>query len=172
MTLTNSAASLKVLLKNALETEYYSHPIPSEMDENLSEVIGGYLSLDNETFESIVSGIEGDNARVLGLYAERMASLAVRQHSAAPIRNGLIALIIYSRTQDSRDVMLILSLLHDASIKVAGDANEIFHEISSLVCGEKLLNNFLARSDEDKSIKAMGYEESCNEDGFLYMRTW
>ncbi len=28
------------------------------------------------------------------------------------------------------------------------------------------------RSDEDKSIEAMGYQESSNEEGFLYIRNW
>ena len=170
--MTTLLASLLELLKLALSSQYYKQPISSEIDEKISSVIADLISLDTWQLESIMENVSGDNARVLGLYAERMASLAVRKNSIEPVKNGLVALLIYAQTEDPRDVLLVLSLLHDAAIKTAGTAGRVFDEVGSVIGGAELLNGFLNRSDEDKSIDAMGYKESNNEEGFLYVRTW
>ena len=171
-TVTNIINSLLALLKSALDSGYYKQSIPSDIDLKLRELISNIISLQRNDIESIIERVSGDNARVLGLFAERMASLAVRQNSIEPVKDGLLALLIYSRTEDPRDVLLVLSLLHDAAIKTAGAAQAVFSDVSSIIGGADLLNDFLSRSDEDKSIDAMGYEESKNEEGFLYVRTW
>lgn len=169
---TNISESLLKLLRLALSSQYYKQPIFSEMDGKLSEVIADLISLNHEQLESIIAQVSGDNARVLGVYAERMASFAVRENSVKPIKNGLVALLIYARTEDPRDVLLILSLLHDAAIKTAGTAQVVFDDVDSVIGGSELLKGFLNRSNEDKSIDAMGYGESNSEQGFLYVRTW
>lgn len=171
-TVTKVLTALLEFLRLALSSQYYKQPIPSEIDEKISLVVADLMSLDNEQLESIIANVSGDNARVLGLYAERMASLAVRNNGVEPLKKGLFALLIYARTEDPKEVLLVLSLLHDAAIKIAGTAQNIFDEVGSMIGAADLLNGFLNRSDEDKSIDAMGYEESQNEDGFLYVRTW
>jgi hypothetical protein len=171
-TSTNILMPLLELLKFALSSQYFKQPISSELDEKISSYIAELISLERGQLEAFLEKIADDNARVLGLYAERMATLAVRSNSVEPIINGLVALLIYARTEDPRDVLLVLSLLHDAAIKTAGSARKIFDEVGSVIGGVELLNGFLNRSDEDKSIGAMGYEESKSEEGFLYVRTW
>ncbi len=171
-TATKILSPLLELLKIALNSQYYMQPISSEMDEKLSLYIVKLMSLDRDDLCSIIGNLSRDDARVLGLYAERMATLAVRSNSVEPIKNALVALLIYAKTQDSRDVLLVLSLLYDAAVKTAGTANNVFNEVASFMGDVELLNGFLCRSDEDKSIEAMGYKESKNEDGFLYVRTW
>ncbi|MDC0435396.1 hypothetical protein OAM69_07155, partial [bacterium] len=110
-------ATLLALLKSALESAYYQQPIPSEIDDGLSRVLSSLLARDQSDLKLVSDGIAADGAQVLGLYAERMASLAVRENSVNRIKQGLMALIIYARTEDPRDVLLVLCLLHDASIK-------------------------------------------------------
>lgn len=172
ITITNILASLLQLLKLALNSEYYKQPLPSEIDEKISKIITDLITLGQGQLVSILDEVSIDNTRVLGLYAERMASLAVRENSVEPIKNGLVALLIYARTEDPRDVLLVLSLLHDAAIKTAGKSRKVFEAVGSMFGGSELVRGFLNRSDEDKSIDAMGYEESKNNDGFLYVRTW
>jgi hypothetical protein len=163
---------LRELSKLALDSEYYKQPIDSDIDRKFREIFSNMVSLKHADLGQVVKKVTGDNARVLGLFAERMASLAVRQNSIGPVRDGLFALIIYSRSEDPRDVLLVLSLLHDAAIKTTGAAERVFSDVSSVVGGSDLLKDFLSRSEEDKSIDAMGYEESKDEEGFLYIRTW
>ncbi len=163
---------LNALLKGALESEYYQQPIPSEVDEGINNILASLSTSDLAGRELIADGVAGDEARVLGLFAERMASLAVRENSIEPVKQGLLALLLYARTEDPRDVLLVLSLLHDAVIKTSGTPKSIFAEASSIIGDAGYLNDFLNRSNEDKSIDAMGYKESKNEEGFLYVRTW
>lgn len=168
----NIINSLLTLLRLALESAYYQLPISCELDNEISDILVNLSMYDQKEMELIADSISGDDARVLGLFAERMASLAVRQKSIEPIKCGLFALLIYARTEDPRDVLLVLSLLHDAVEKVGDIPNTIFNEAGALFRGSPLLSDFLNRSEEDKSIDAMGYKESNNEDGFLYVRTW
>ena len=93
---------------------------------------------------------------------------------ARRIVEGLVhlALLIYEKAHDSRDALLVLSLLNDAAVKVGNLPKAIFNEIDALFGESSFLSDFLGRSAEDKSIDSMGYEESKNEEGFLYVRTW
>lgn len=168
----NILSSLLALLKLALESAYYKEAIPSEIDKEVGKIMADLSVCTQSELRLISESFKGDEARVFGLFAERMASLAVRENKIEPVKLGLLALLIYARTEDPRDVLLVLSLLHDAVLKTSGNPTKVFAEASSLVGGAEFLNDFLNRSDEDKSIDAMGYEYSKNEEGFLYVRTW
>jgi hypothetical protein len=165
-------AALSALLERAADSAYFKQAIPSAIDEEIGDVLVRLSSCDEDELASVAGGIAGAHARVLSLFAERMASLAVRKNSPDPIRRGLAALMIVARTADVREVLLVLSLLHDAAMKVTGSAKELFADVGALFGGAEFLNGFLKRSDEDKRIQVMGYEESETEDGFLYVRTW
>lgn len=164
--------SLLALLKLTLKSDYFRQSIPCELDNGISDILAALSTHNQKDIELVASSISGDNGRVLGLFAERMASLAVRKNSIEPVKRGLFALLIYARTEDPRDVLLVLSLLHDAIIKVGSEPKTIFNETAALFGGSSFLSDFLNRSDDDKSIDAMGYKESKNEEGFLYVRTW
>ena len=168
----NVLAALLVLLKSAIGSAYYKQPIPSEIDKGINKILEEFAAFDQVDMKQIADGVSGDDARVLGFFAERMASLAVRENSIAHLKQGVVALLIYAQTEDPRDVVLVLSLLHDAGIKISGNPKQVFNEVSSVIGDAQLLSGFLARSDEDKSINAMGYEESESSEGFLYTRNW
>ena len=165
-------ASLLASLTRAFNDAYYKHPIPSEIDRRLSGVISDLASLGVSEREAIVNELEFEHGRILGLFAERMASLAVREKAVTLLKNRLIALVIHSRTDDLREILLILSLLHDAAIRIEDSAQRTFEEVASLFSDTGFLSGFLNRSEEDKSIAAMGYKASADEGGFLYVRTW
>ncbi len=172
MNIQNILNSLIALLKLALDSAYYQQSIPGKFDEEISDIIADLSGRDNKEVEIIANSISGDHGRVLGLFSERMASLAIRQNSIDPVKRGLFALLIYARTEDPRDVLLVLSLLHDAILKVGQNPKVVFNEANTYLNASSLLNDFLKRSEEDKSIDAMGYKESSNDEGFLYARTW
>jgi hypothetical protein len=165
-------AALGAVLEGALGTAYSRQPIPSGIDDALGEALARLSACDDVERAFLADGIAGDHARVLKLFAERMASLAVRRGDPAPLRSGLAALLIAARSEDVREILLVLSLLHDAAVKVSGSAEEIFGQAGAVFGQAELLDGFLKRSDAAKRIEAMGYEESETEDGFLYVRTW
>lgn len=168
----NIISTMLSLLKQALDTAYYKQPIPSLIDDKINGIIASFVGYDNDQLMLIIKEVSGDNARIFGLFAERMASLAVRENDITRVRQGLLGLLIYSQTVDHRDVLLVLSLLYDATIKTSNDPKDIFEEVGSIFGKADFLKNFLSRSEADKSIDAMGYEESKNGEGFIYKRTW
>ncbi|WP_193368408.1 hypothetical protein [Pelagibius marinus] len=165
-------AALSALLERAAGSAYSRQSIPSDLDTAIGEALARLPSCDDADRALVAEGIAGDHARGLKLFAERMASLAVRKHDPGPLKTGLAALLIAARSEDDREVLLVLSLLHDAAIKVAGSAEALFVEAGSLFGQAELLDGFLRRADKDKRIQVMGYEESETEDGFLYVRSW
>ncbi len=155
-----------------MSSAYHQQAIPSAIDEEIGDVLVRLSSCDEDELASVADGIAGERGRVLSLFAERMASLAVRKNSPDPIGKGLAALLIVARSEDVREILLVLSLLHDAAMKVRGSAKALFAEAASKFGQAELLDSFLLRSDAAKRIEAMGYKESDTGDGFLYVRTW
>lgn len=172
MTVRSIFNSLSSLLKLALNTEYYKQSLSCETDQELRELLSQMIVLERADLDSVMERVSGNEGRVLGVFAERMASLSVRLDNIEYVKDGLFALLLYSRLEDRRDVLAILSLLHDAAIKINGNASDVFNEMRSMFGRTDFLCDFLKRSSEDKSIDAMGYEESKTTEGFLYIRTW
>ncbi len=160
------------IVKKSRELAYYKQSIPSEIDNEIIKLLMELIQHDQESLMKIVNEIIMQNTQILGLFAERMASLAVRESNSTHITLGLIALIIYLHTADTRDAILVLSLLYDAAIRIKVDPCEIFKKVELIVGDSDFLNDFLNRNEESKSIEVMGYIESTNEDGFVYKRTW
>lgn len=158
-------------LRTALKSEYFKDSIPSENDENISSDLN--LLLKKQNIESLVHvSLSVNDYRVLGLFAERMASLALIQNEPLRIKLGLLALLIYSISQDPRDVVLVLSLLYDAILRLELVPEAIFDEVEKVFGKTNLFKNFLSRPVEDRSIDAMGYDLLSENNGFLYKRNW
>lgn len=113
-------------------------------------------------------------SRVLLAFAERMASLGVRLSSRDYLVSGLLALAAEGWNREPREDLSILSLLHDAAIRIGVDPREAFQEVLPYATKSvaNSLQRFLQRKEEDKSIEAMGYRAAEDSDGFRYKRTW
>jgi hypothetical protein len=120
--------------------------------------------------------ITSAHAIVLRGYAERMASLAVREGSSERAALGLtaLALAMEVETLDVRDSLLILPLLYDAVVRVGATPEKIFEEVAELDLGRgsDLVRSFFRRAPENRSITSMGYRVGSDRDGFRYERTW
>ena len=160
------------LLKKILNSEYYAQTIPCASDDDLYKMIISFDNFPREKVFEIANSLESDTAQVLGLFAERMATLAVRKLNYDYVKRGLLALIMYSEKQDPRDVIVILSLLFDSAKKLGRNPKVLFNEFDLQFGGLNFLKSFLHRQPEDQKIEAMGYEESKDEFGFYYRRTW
>ncbi|MFJ8689860.1 hypothetical protein [Micromonospora wenchangensis] len=111
---------------------------------------------------------------VLTVFAERAASIAVRHQDVHEIRAGLLAVVISQEiADDPRESIAALSLLYRAAEMIGGDPNSEFVAASNAVGGEVGgLLDFLRRSQEDRSIEAMGYEEGDDQGGFCFVSNW
>jgi len=107
---------------------------------------------------------------IFSVFAERMASLAVREKNIEQVKKSLFALVISSYKEDYREVLMILSLIYNAIVKIGVIPLEIFNEIASIIEMPEYIKKFPNRDEKDRIIEVMGYEESEDKDGFLYKR--
>jgi hypothetical protein len=166
--------ALAGVLRKLSEEKYYTHKIPSGSDEALSKMIDSLSELNRQELNELAESLDEDIARILGVYAERMSAIVVRQKSIEALRRGLLALIIYEVSQDPREVILILSLVVDSAKRINRDPKTLINEIClSRGWGAfEFLDKFLAREPKDQGIDVMGYEAAYDEGGFYYHRTW
>ena len=167
----NFIGALNRITTCAIEQKYHSHAIPSDIDNEISEAIKNFIKEGNVFDEG--KELESDAYKLLALYAERMASLAVRESNIDRVETGIVAISIiqHSEESDIRDSLLIVSILHDAVTKLGLDPANYFGKWGRFFKDDSLLSDFLKRDKEDKSIQVMGYEES-DDGGFLYKRNW
>lgn len=118
--------------------------------------------------------ISEDQRFTLLAFAERMATSAVRHKDPNLIHLGLLALGLDGWKSDWRDNATILCLHYDAALRLSIDPEQVFRNAGCLLSDKvnRSFSEFLARTDEDKALDAMGYATGRDEGGFRYKRDW
>jgi len=162
------------LLDSESNMGYPDRELPCPLDASISRLVDSFIAAAKEERERMASQITDEHSFTLLVFGERMASLAVRQRSPASLKRALAALALEEGRWDPREDMLVLSLIYNAAVKLGLDAASLFEEAAGLALPRMAtyFRAFPARSDEEKSIEAMGYRESSTPDGFVYERTW
>ncbi|MFE5330830.1 hypothetical protein ACFRCG_31025 [Embleya sp. NPDC056575] len=107
----------------------------------------------------------------LDTYAARMASIAVRERDSDILRRGLVAAVIAMKsTDDERETLPTLSLLYRAW-EILSDRDLPFRAPRDLRVQEDddPLVAFARRSPDDRGIRAMGYHEGSDSEGFRFL---
>lgn len=152
---------------------YLKWSIPHERDGEIARIVDRFA-------RDIEQGcprapLNGDQGQALAVFAERMASLAVRDRDPEYIRRGLLALgLAASVSYDVREEILVMSLLWRSAVLLGIDAAHLFTSIGAVLNGRggQQLASFAQRSPEHQSIEAMGYVVGSDDAGFRYRRTW
>src|SRR4051794_22150863 len=97
--------------------QYAAESLPSSTDDHLRVFVASEGAADDRTL------LTPEAEWVLILFASRMASLAVREHSEAHVRAGLTALALIQGQVDLRDAIIYLSTLYDAANRIGSDAD-------------------------------------------------
>lgn len=161
-------------LNMAQNVGYGQLPIPDSKDDLIQQLIQKWTKLNEKERIRAGESLKENQRFTLLAYSERMASLAVRRQSMDYIYLGLIALGIDGWRKDWRDNAVLLALHYDATKRLGGDFRRTFQRAEKLLPQKvaKAFRAFLRRSEEDKSLGAMGYEIGEDEYGFNYKRTW
>jgi hypothetical protein len=161
-------------LKSDNNHGYGTLPIPSPRDAQISALLHDWLKLDEPSRNAALSGISEEHRFTLLGYSERMASLAVRDRNQEHIVLGLLALGLDGWRDDWRNNAALICLHHDAAPRIGLLPASVFEEAAKLLPQKPAdaIRSFLRRSDEDKSLAAMGYLAGADGDGFRYKRTW
>lgn len=149
-------------------------PIPVQRDDQISSLIEEWKCLDALERTEASCSVTEDQAATLLAYSERMATLAVRVRSRDVILLGLLALGIDGWRSDWRENTLVLCLHFDASKRIGTAPESTFRDAARFLSPRvaQALQEFLKRSEEDRSLEAMGYKVGMDRDGFRYQRTW
>ena len=108
-------------------------------------------------------------------YAERMATLAVREGSGHRALLGLLAVALTWRACiDVRPAIPVLGLLYDAAKRASGEPERVFMEAAAICPADvaPVLRDFLTRTDLEQIADEMGFSDGQDRDGFRYRRTW
>lgn len=169
--MTNSDIQQVPILDPSLNAGYLDNPLPTGRDADIIQLLKTTVS--DRSLEELAGDLSHRNVPVLVVFAERMASLAVRAHQVAALRAGLMAVSLCFSIGAGREAQMVLPLLWRSAELLGVDPMAEFSKARRPgEAGGEILRQFSRRQPEDRAIKAMGYVEASDEDGFRYRRTW
>jgi hypothetical protein len=163
------------ILETRANHGYGPKPIPVERDFQINEFLDAIMAATPPERARLTTSLDASHAPVLRAFAERMASFAVRQGSAEPLRRGLLALALGGAADDEREMIMVLPLIYRSAELIDADPDSLFAEASNTVgrnTASEAIQDFPARTFEDRSLAAFGFIEGHDVDGFRYLRTW
>jgi hypothetical protein len=158
-------------LKREHSRDYGLDLVPDPRDENIAQLIKTWMGLSGESRKEAQSQLSRQQSSVLQTFAERMASLAVRDRNPELLLLGVLALGIEGGNSDWRENYLLVPLYYDAAQRIGANPTPIFENVAHLVGGT--FAGYLRMFIQDpKPIGVMGYQIGPSSDGFRYERTW
>ena len=157
----------------ARDTGYLHWELPHTLDGVLGSVVERFSNGDEDTREAILGTMTLEGAQALAVYGERMASLAVHEDSSATLLRGLVAVGMAAAKEYEKGLLLLLPLFDASARSLTIDPDALFRSAAE-VLGEHApgwLAGFPERSEPERSLSVMGYEERASDNGLLYART-
>ena len=152
---------------------YFFKPLLSQTDQDMLNLTGALKAAPSqaESTSWIRSQLRNDDFFYFLGFAERMASWAVRTKQTRFLQEALIAMALVEGLSDAREIVLILSLIYDAAVRIQADPHDVFSSVDQYCAPgmRQLLSGYLNR--DEKSILAMGYVFEAVGGG-RYRRTW
>ena len=145
--------------------------IPQALDGKTTELLRTWMSWDEQRRAAAARQISKEQFWPLIRYAERMASLAVRDNHEELVVLGLVALVLAYPHGDYRDGMLRLAPLYDAANRLTGSPKATFEITARLFepsLAEQVIGHWLKRTPHEQSLQAMGFVARLDTDGFRY----
>jgi len=161
---------LGVVLAKVKSVGYWNLSIPSDVDSTIVEWVEQYTGL-SPINKALQKRMLTHEMRLLLLYfSERMATMALRAGDQEFFDHGLYALTAAFDFLDTREILPVLSLYHDTSIRHGLSFDRFTDPADSF---NNIVTAFLRRKQEDKSIASMGYTIGYDELNIpRYQRIW
>jgi hypothetical protein len=145
-------------------------PFPDPRDAEINFYVAGVRSVGAEEVAAALEEVSARGRQVLLAYAERSASIAVRNNVPDRLVRALIALVIGGLTQNALEALMRTALVEDAARRLGTDPSDIFGEATELVgeVGGFALKLWLARRPEDRTPEVMGFKATGEGLSFQY----
>lgn len=153
---------------------YSFRPIPCELDQIVRDLVELFMKSSLSERNEIIKKIPPEEGGFLICFAGRMATMGVRERSRERLLQGLVALIMEGYKEDFRDTLIRVGPIYDASLKIGLDAQQLFDEAAEVFANQTAndIKDFPNRPPDLRSLRAMGYKESSDSDGFKYERDY
>lgn len=165
-------------LASANNVRYLYDPVPSRRDDEIRELVDSLATPDG--YRELRRRVTWDEAKTLWAFAERAATLAVKQGDERLLVSGLIALNLagFDKDEDAellgtRESVLVVPLLFKSAKKMRVRIRGLIKAVEDVVGKERgsALRDFWNLSPFRLSLDAMGYRESeTPEHALLYER--
>ena len=162
-----------------LPEEYYFFPsggdlaIPLTSEEEFLQALEKGQAELAEVVPAVRMRLSRKQAYALAIFAVRMAILGAKTKGAGVIRHSLISLMFDDDLVDSRDILCALSLVEDCGSRVAMDTGNLLEtlvEIATWKRRETIVDGYLARPPNMRTIDVFGYFAVINKEGLRYTR--
>lgn len=152
---------------------YVDQPFPTPLDTAAQTMVDSFVDMPEAERVGCAAGtvLEISESQVLLAFAERMATQALREGSAACITAGLVACVLEGGQFDSRETLVVLTLLYDSAGRIGLEPAAVFQEVASLAHMMPIadsLRRFPDRKPQDLAIESMGYRTVMTRDGARY----
>ena len=150
---------------------YRRMPIPNELDQIVKSVVDAYKQATPQARSTMIGQIRPGPAGLLSIYGERMAAIAVRTNSAAPLHDGLTAMALAeTRLEDYRDNIMVLATINHAAETIGILPTSLVADLRDLFPASILdhFRHFFAQGPRRKSLEAMRLKTYGNGDDFRY----
>jgi hypothetical protein len=152
---------------------YLQRPLPDPLDLELGALVERFSDGDEEVRDEVLESLTLEAARVLAVYGERMASLAVHENSTAMLLRGLVAVGIAASKEDYKELLVLLPLFDRSARKLTIDPDGLFEAAAEILgdAAPEWLRRFPERSEAERDLVRMRYEERPSDNGLLYARS-
>ena len=159
------------LLRSVRWEDYFLRVPPAETVEAIDRLIDAYISSDPAGREEMAQQVDRSFAFVFPDYAQRAAEGAVRRNDPELLKRGLIALAIENTKTDWRDTLPDLAFIYHSAGKLNVSALDLFRNTATIACPpfQRLLEGFLSRREEMRSIEYFHYKEAGAGHTFRYL---
>lgn len=151
---------------NGYAAASFPDPRDDELGTFLTRLIAGGPSAVGEASREATESAR----RVLCAFAERSASLAVRDESYSHLLSAVVALTVGGLAGGALEAIMRMPLVEDAAHRIGVGLPNLFEEAAGLVAhpGSVALMMWLGRAPEDRTLASMGFEADDGETGFRY----
>jgi hypothetical protein len=145
--------------------------LPADEARGLSALARQYLRADSAGRERMRTAVTELAADSLMIFAHRAAEKAVRRKDPDFLTQGLAALALGSERIDPRDVLVAFSLISHSAGKLRVDYRHSFEDARELGGKDiaELVEDWLDRTPDERSIDGMGYKEATGGKLFRYV---
>jgi hypothetical protein len=153
---------------------YGPAPIPDPRDDEVQQFVDSLIAGGPQRFGEAKTMLGVHGKRVLGAYAERMASAAVRTKDAALLQRALVALMLAGLDEDERDGVMTMAPIEDSARRLNVDLDDLFERVTRTVGhqGAVSLVSWLSRKPENRTLESMRFVVGEDSDGFRYKLDW